>query len=276
MFLSKLILSKISFSLRCLLTLKILATSLLVSNENYIVSPSISIRFKSNSGTSTTEAPAEPTQKTRARFGGNGSNGGGFKRPRPGGNHKPIEEDTVQKEIASSANAEKPVAGRGRFRAPSGGRIAVSTTTSAPSNGATSNGATTAAAARPTFNKLNIKQRRGRPTTAAPGSEEPQEGATHPEAGQIVAQTAPESATPKSAVRTRPPGAPAIRPAIRPGGRVNLRQKPGQTTTTMLAPEAPEGSVEEPAGEGTEEETHEVGIFPVKNFSYINMYKHTG
>ncbi|XP_024872047.1 mucin-5AC-like isoform X1 [Temnothorax curvispinosus] len=209
-------------------------------------------RFKSNSGTSsTTEASAEPTQRTRARFGSNGSNGG-FKRPRPGGN-KPIEEDTVQKETVGSTNAEKPPAGRGRFRTPAGGRIAVSTTTSAPSNGATS-----PAAARPTFNKVNINRRRGRPTTAAPGSEEPQEGVTNPEAGSTVAQTAPDSATPKSAVRTRPPGAPAIRPAIRPGGRVNLRQKPGQTTTTTtLAPEVPEGSVEEPAGEGTEEETHE-------------------
>ncbi|XP_011633701.1 mucin-5AC-like isoform X2 [Pogonomyrmex barbatus] len=213
-------------------------------------------RFKSNGGTSTTEAPAEPTQRTRGRFGANGgSNGGGFKRPRPGGgNHKPIEEDTVQKETASSANAEKPPSGRGRFRAPSGGRIAVSTTTSAPA----SNGATSAAPARPTFNKININRRRGRPTTAAPGSEEPQEGATHSEqTSQTVAQTPAESATPKSAVRTRLPGAPAIRPAIRPGGRINLRQKPGQTTTTTLAPEAPEGSVEEPAGEGTEEETHE-------------------
>jgi len=197
------------------------------------------------------------TQKTRARFGSNGSNGGGFKRPRPGGNHKPIEEDTVQKETASSANtnSEKPPSGRGRFRAPSGGKIPVSTTTLAPSNGAT-----TAAAARPTFNKLNINRRRGRPTTAAPGGEEPQEEATHSQTGQIVAQTVPESTTPKSAVRARPPGAPAIRPAIRPGSRVNLRQKPGQTTTTTLAPEASEGSVEEPAGEGTEEESHEVGI----------------
>lgn len=208
---------------------------------------SIINRFKSNSGISTTEAPVEPTQRTRARFGSNGSNGGGFKRPRPGGNHKPVEEDTVQKETAGSANAEKPSSGRGRFRTPSGGRIPISTT-SAPSNGATP-----AAVPRPTFNKLNINRRRGRPTTAAPGSEEPQEGTTHSE----TAQTAPENASPKSAIRTRLPGAPAIKPAIRPGGRVNLRQKPGQTTTT-LAPEAPEGSVDEPAGEGTEEETHEV------------------
>lgn len=240
-------------------TLKILSYKS-PNNESYIISFSISIRFKSNGGISTTEAPktdVEPTQKTRARFGSNSPNGGGFKRPRPGGNHKPIEEDTVQKETASSATAEKPPAGRGRFRTPSSGRITISTTTSAPSNGAT-----TAAVARPTFNKLNINRRRGRPTTTAPGSEEPQEGATHSETGQVTAQTAPENATPKSAVRTRPPGTPAIRPAIRPAGnRVNLRQKPGQaTTTTTLAPEVPEGSVEEPAGEGTEEETHEVDI----------------
>lgn len=160
----------------------------------------------------------------------------------------------MQKETASSVNAEKPPSGR-RFRVPSGGRITVSTTTSSPSNA----GSTTAA--RPTFNKLNIGNRRRRPTTAAPGSEEPQEGAAQPEVGQSVAQTAPENATPKSVGRTRLPGAPAIRPAIRPGNRVNLRQKPGQTTTTTtLAPEVLEGSVEEPAGEGTEEETHEVGL----------------
>jgi len=165
----------------------------------------------------------------------------------------------VQKETASSANAEKPPPGRSRFRAPAGGRIAVSTTTSAPSNGAAA--PTTAAASRPTFNKVNINRRRGRPTTAAPGSEEPQEGAAHSETGQIVAQTAPETATPKSVVRTRLPGAPAIRPAIRPGGRINLRQKPGQLSTTTLAPEVPpEGPIEEPAGEGTEEETHEVHL----------------
>lgn len=223
--------------------------------------------FKSNGVSTTTEAPAqEPTQRSRTRFAGNGPNGGsGFKRPRPAGSHKPVEEDTVQKETSNTANAEKPSTGRGRFRAPVGGRNAVSTMTSPPStsNGAsaTSNGA--AGAARPTFNKLNINRRRGRPTTAPTAGEETQE-ATHSEAGQTVAQTAPETATspatPKSAVRARLPGAgPAIRPAIRPGARVNLRQKPGQTTTTTLAPEAVDASVEEPAGEGTEEETHEVG-----------------
>ncbi|XP_029666756.1 mucin-12-like [Formica exsecta] len=222
-------------------------------------------RFKSNGGTSTsTEATAsEPTQKSRGRFGNGSSNGNGFKRPRPGGNHKPIEEDTIQKETSSSVNAEKPVSGRGRFRAPSGGRIAVSTTTiSTPSNSgapAISNGA---AAARPAFNKLNINRRRGRPTTSAPGGENSQE-APHSETGaQTVSQIAPEAttSTPKNAVRARLPGAPVIRPsAIRPsGGRVNLRQKPGQvTTTTTLASEAAEAAVEEPAGEGTEEETHE-------------------
>ncbi|XP_026829599.1 mucin-5AC-like [Ooceraea biroi] len=203
-------------------------------------------RFKTNGGASTTTEAPEPTQRTRGRFGSGGSNGSGFKRPRPGGGHKPIEEDTVQKESASSVNAAP---GRGRFRAPTGSRSAISTTTSAPSNGGSANGA---AAARPTFSKLNINRRRGRPTTAAPG-DEPHEAA-HSEAGQAAAQTAPETA-PKSAVRARLPSAPAIRPgAIRPGARVNLRQKPGQTTTTT---EAPDESAEEPAGEGTEEETHE-------------------
>lgn len=156
----------------------------------------------------------------------------------------------MQKESANSANAEKPAPGRGRFRTPTGGRSAISTTTSAPSNGGSSG-----AAARPTFNKLNINRRRGRPTTAAPAGDEPQE-ATHSEAGQAAVQTAPEGAT-KSPIRARLPGAPAIRPAIRPGARVNLRQKPGQTTTTTTTTENPDASVEEPAGEGTEEETHE-------------------
>ncbi|XP_072762288.1 uncharacterized protein [Anoplolepis gracilipes] len=228
-------------------------------------------RFKSNGGTSTsTEATAsEPTQRIRGRFGSGNSNGNGFKRPRPSGSYKPVEEDTIQKETSSSTNIEKPVPGRGRFRAPSGGRTAVATasttttTTTAPTpsnNGvpATSNGAV---AARPSFNKLNINRRRGRPTTNAPGSEEPQE-APHSENGsQTTGQIAPEATTsaPKNAVRARLPGAPVIRPpAIRPlGSRVNSRQKPGQvSSTTTLAPEAAE-ALDEPAGEGTEEETHE-------------------
>ncbi|KMQ93987.1 proteoglycan 4-like isoform x2 protein [Lasius niger] len=222
-------------------------------------------RFKSNGGTSTsTEATAsEPTQRVRGRFGGGSSNGNGFKRPRPGGSSKPIEEDTVQKESSSSVNAEKPVSGRGRFRAPSGGgRTAVSTTTTTTSTPST-NGGASATPARPTFNKLNINRRRGRPTTSAPGDEELPQEAPHPELGaQTVGQISSEATTsaPKSAVRARLPGAPVIRPsAIRPGGRVNLRQKPGQvTTTTTFVPEAAEAAVDEPAGEGTEEETHEV------------------
>ncbi|GAB1866991.1 Mucin-5AC [Camponotus japonicus] len=224
-------------------------------------------RFKSNGGSSTsTEATvSEPTQKVRGRFGGGNLNGNGFKRPRPGGNFKPIEEDTIQKETSSSVNAEKPVSGRGRFRAPSASRTSVSTTTttttaSTPSNGgASANGA---AAARPAFSKLNINRRRGRPTTNAPGSDESQEAPQSETSAQTVGQIASEATTsaPKNAVRARLPGAPVIRPAaIRPpGGRVNLRQKPGQvTTSTTLAPEAAEAAIDEPAGEGTEEETHE-------------------
>lgn len=165
----------------------------------------------------------------------------------------------MQKESASAANAEKPSSpGRGRFRAPLGGRNVASTTPSAPSNGA-------ATPARPTFGKININRRRGRPTTAAAPTGDEHQETTHPEPGQTsAASAAPETATgaPKSTVRTRLPGTAAVRPAIRPGARVNLRQKPGQTTTTTtttLAPEAGgEPSVEEPTGEGTEEETHEV------------------
>ncbi|XP_012217572.1 mucin-2 [Linepithema humile] len=216
-------------------------------------------RFKSNGSTSTTtEASAsESTQKTRGRFGSGSLNGSGFKRPRPTGNHKPIEEDTVQKETSSLVNTEKLSNGRSRFRVPSGGKTTISATTLAPLNGGTVSNGTT----RSTFNKQNINRRRGRPTTAAPGSEEPKE-ATHSEIGQTAAQIASEAVTsaPKSVVRVRLSNTPAIRPVIRPGARVNLRQKPGQTTTTTLAPEVSETSVEEPAGEGTEEETHEAPV----------------
>lgn len=145
--------------------------------------------------------------------------------------------------------------GRRKYRGPGESKIAISTTTTAaPSNGSSvsSNGAAT----RPTFNKLNFPRRRGgRPSTPTPAKSEESQETTHPEAGQSTPEIATNTA--KSTVRGR---LPSIRPTIRPVGKVNLRQKPGQTTTTTtLSPESAELSVEEPAGEGTEEEGHEVG-----------------
>ncbi|XP_017761230.1 PREDICTED: flocculation protein FLO11-like [Eufriesea mexicana] len=221
-------------------------------------------RIKSNGGgsTTTTEAPAEPTQRTRGRFGGNGSNGGGFKRNRPGQKQSTsVEEDAVQKESSSSVHAERPSSStRGRFRG-SGATRSVSTTTSVPSNGgSTASSSGPSGISRPSFNKLNINRRRGRPTTTAPnGSEESQES----NRSETAKESTQESVTtaPKSTVRARLP-ATGARPVIKPGARINLRPKPGQsttTTTTTPSPEdnADESSIDEPAGEGTEEETHE-------------------
>lgn len=242
-------------------------------------------RFKSSNGgnpTSTTEAtPVEPTQRTRGRFGGS-SNGGGFKRPRPGqktSQQQPVEEDAVQKESVGSVAAEKPngSASRGRFRSTVGSRSV--STTSAPTTGTssgTNNGSPSAGPSgisRPSFNKLNINRKRGRPTaapstTSQSGEDSQEEIGQSPTAESATVST--QSSSPlKPAVRSRLPGPgspggtgrlPIVRP---PAGRLNLRQKPGQATTlgtsTTSAPEeVPEGSVEEPAGEGTEEETHEV------------------
>ncbi|XP_043514673.1 mucin-5AC-like isoform X1 [Frieseomelitta varia] len=222
-------------------------------------------RFKSNGGGSTsTEAPAEPTQRTRNRFGGNGSNGGGFKRNRPGQKQPPLlEEDAVQKESASSVQAERPspaATTRGRFRGSGSTRSVISSTTATPSNGGSSTSSTNGVS-RPSFNKLNINRRRGRPTTTAPNSSEESQESTRAE---TLKETAQESlaATPKStsAVRARLPTT-GVRPVIKPGARINLRPKQsGQSTTTaapLSADKEEESSVDEPAGEGTEEETHE-------------------
>ncbi|KAK9303318.1 hypothetical protein QLX08_005062 [Tetragonisca angustula] len=224
-------------------------------------------RFKSNGGGSTsTEAPAEPTQRTRNRFGGNGSNGGGFKRNRPGQKQPALlEEDAVQKESASSVHAERPspaAATRGRFRGSGSTRSVASSTTATPSNGGSSTSSANGVS-RPSFNKLNINRRRGRPTTTAPnGSEESQESTR----AETLKETTQESlaAAPKStlASRARLP-ATGVRPVIKPGARINLRPKQsGQSTTTttaapLSADKEEESSVDEPAGEGTEEETHE-------------------
>ncbi|XP_050596516.1 mucin-5AC isoform X2 [Bombus affinis] len=220
-------------------------------------------RFKSNGSgsTTTTEAPAEPTPRTRNRFGGNGSNGGGFKRNRPGQKQTSVEEDAVQKESSSSVHAERPSSGtRSRFRG-TGSTRSVSSTTPATSNGgstAASNGPS--GISRPSFNKLNINRRRGRPTTNAPNASEESQESTRSE---TVKETAQESVTtaPKSTVRGRLP-ATGVRPVIKPGARINLRTKPGHSTTTTTTTPLPadkeeESSIDEPAGEGTEEETHE-------------------
>ncbi|XP_071873575.1 uncharacterized protein isoform X1 [Bombus fervidus] len=220
-------------------------------------------RFKSNGGgsTTTTEAPAEPTQRTRNRFGGNGSNGGGFKRNRPGQKQASVEEDAVQKESSSSVHAERPSSStRSRFRG-TGSTRSVSSTTPATSNGgstAASNGPS--GISRPSFNKLNINRRRGRPTTNAPNASEESQESTRSETAKETAQESVTTA-PKSTVRGRLP-ATGVRPVIKPGARINLRSKPGHSTTTTTTTPLPadkeeESSIDEPAGEGTEEETHE-------------------
>ncbi|XP_020722878.2 mucin-5AC isoform X3 [Bombus terrestris] len=220
-------------------------------------------RFKSNGSgsTTTTEAPAEPTPRTRNRFGGNGSNGGGFKRNRPGQKQTSVEEDAVQKESSSSVHAERPSSGtRSRFRG-TGSTRSVSSTTPATSNGgstAASNGPS--GISRPSFNKLNINRRRGRPTTNAPNASEESQESTRSETAKETAQESVTTA-PKSTVRGRLP-ATGVRPVIKPGARINLRTKPGHSTTTTTTTPLPadkeeESSIDEPAGEGTEEETHE-------------------
>lgn len=187
----------------------------------------------------------------------------------------------MQKESVGNVAAEKPngSASRGRFRGTIGSRSV--STTSAPTTG-TSNGNNNGASSsgpsgitRPSFNKLNINRKRGRPTplpsTTSQSGEDSQEeiGQQSPTVESSTVGT--QSSSPiKPPVRSRLPGSgspgsgtgrlPIVRP---PAGRLNLRQKPGQATTpgtsTTSAPEeVPEGSLEEPAGEGTEEETHEV------------------
>lgn len=216
------------------------------------------LRFKLNGGGSTTEssnASAEPTQKVRGRFGSNGNSG--FKRPRPGQKHAVDEE--IHKENAAPVNAEKPNGTRNRFRGTGSRNITSSTPGSAPAP--PSGSAINSAAPRPTFNKLNINRRRGRPSTASPTASEESS-----ESGEAESH---EATVPKPSPRPKIPGV-GPRPA-RPGARVNLRPRPGQATSTTLAPEASEVPVDEPASEGTEEETHAVRIIfsqvKFKNFS---------
>ena len=224
-----------------------------------------SFSFRSNGNgnggsSTTTEAPAEPTQRNRNRFGGNGSNG--FKRPKPG-QKQPVDEE-IQKESSSSVNAEKPSnGGRNRYR---GGapRIPVSTTPASSGQASASNGSS--GVPRPAFNKLNANRRRVKPTTPPQSTNEgSQESGENSQTGQThAANDAATTSKPRArlpVIGTRP---------VRPGARVNIR-RPGQpTSTTTLAPEASEGSVDEPAGEGTEEETHEVSFF--SEFTILQLF----
>lgn len=122
---------------------------------------------------------------------------------------------------------------------------------------------------------MNINRRRGRPTTTAPnGSEESQEF-IRSETPKETSQE-PSTSAPKSTVRSRLPTT-GTRPVIKPGARINLRPKPGQSTTTTTTPlpsdNAEESSIDEPAGEGTEEETHEVKFFDKKNYKITDLKK---
>lgn len=174
----------------------------------------------------------------------------------------------MQKESASSVHAERPSPGttRGRFRGTGSATRSVSSTTAAPSNGgSTSSSNGPSGVSRPSFNKLNINRRRGRPTTTAPnGSEESSQESTRAETAKETAQESVTTAPKSTSVRARLPATSGVRPVIKPGARINLRPKPGQSTTTTTAAslaadkEEESSSVDEPAGEGTEEETHEV------------------
>ena len=207
-----------------------------------------SFRLKLNGGNlSTTEssnAPNEPTQKVRGRFGGNGN--GGFKRPKVG-QKQPVDEE-IQKESASSVNAEKQHGTRNRFRGTGTRNAASSTPGPTLATSPAGSSATNSAVSRPTFNKLNINRRRGRPSTSSPAVSE--------ETSEVSESDVHEATTQKTSPRPRIQGV-APRP-VRPGSRINLRPRPGQATSTTLAPETSEAPVDEPASEGTEEETHEV------------------
>jgi hypothetical protein len=81
-------------------------------------------------------------------------------------------------------------------------------------------------------------------------------------------QQKPIAKLPAIGIRPKPLNKPIIKPGA---GRLNLRPRPGQTTTSSTteavagdsgaAPPNVEGTVDEPASEGTEEETREVCDF---------------
>ncbi|XP_044018480.1 mucin-5AC-like isoform X2 [Aphidius gifuensis] len=163
--------------------------------------------------------------------------------------------------------------GRGKFRRPtpasvSGGtrnrfKNPVSTTSSSVTESSSSTSSSSSGVSRPSFNKLNINRRRGRPTTAATStSDDTQDSDNQNGSTETSLQHETTATTTKSSVRPKIGGIGA-RPSRPPSGKINIR-RPGQltTTSTTTAPitassDATEGSVEEPAGEGTEEETHE-------------------
>lgn len=218
-------------------------------------------RFRTNGPSSTTteaSPAAERTARPRSRF---GSSTGGFKRPRPGqrqNTEQSTGEEEIRKETSSSVNAERPsLPPRGRFRG-AGTRTAattsspVSTSADESSSSPSSSDESTSSVARPAFNRLNLNRRRGRPTTPTPAT-----GADSQESAETSQTDSQESvsSTARPTPRSRLPGI-GPRP-LRPGPRINLRLRPGVTTSTTAAPETPEPSAEEPTGAGTEEESHE-------------------
>lgn len=210
---------------------------------------SIFDRSKSNgSSTPATEvSPTETTQKSRSRYGGSSS--GGTKRSKSGTKQQ-VQEEKIQKDNINNVNSEKLPSGRTRYRSTVSKPIP--STTSSPGTSSTSSG-NPSGVSRPSFNKININRRRGRPTTAAPTTnEDNKKDAESPSPDETQE---PVTTTTKSPLRPKLPGI-GNRPT-RPGARVNIR-RPGQSTTTTSTTEEPKVVAEEPAGEGTEEETHEV------------------
>ncbi|XP_008554362.3 mucin-5AC isoform X1 [Microplitis demolitor] len=208
-------------------------------------------RSKSNgSSTPATEvSPTETTQKSRSRYGGSSS--GGTKRSKSGTKQQ-VQEEKIQKDNINNVNSEKLPSGRTRYRSTVSKPIP--STTSSPGTSSTSSG-NPSGVSRPSFNKININRRRGRPTTAAPTTnEDNKKDAESPSPDETQE---PVTTTTKSPLRPKLPGI-GNRPT-RPGARVNIR-RPGQSTTTTSTTEEPKVVAEEPAGEGTEEETHETPV----------------
>ncbi|XP_074109228.1 uncharacterized protein LOC141533998 isoform X2 [Cotesia typhae] len=203
-------------------------------------------RNRKSNGVSSTPATepslAETTQKTRGRF---GSANGSSKRPKSGSKQQ---EEKIQKDTINAVNSEKAPPGRNRFRSTVSKPTA--STTSSPVTASSSSGIPSGVS-RPSFNKINLNRRRIRPTTpTSTTNEETKNNSESPAPDDTQELTTP---TTKAPLRQKFPGL-----NNRPGGnapRVNLR-RPGRPTTTTTT-EEPKAIVEEPAGEGTEEETQE-------------------
>ncbi|OXU21555.1 hypothetical protein TSAR_013837 [Trichomalopsis sarcophagae] len=256
-------------------------------------------RFKSHGGssaviTTTQVAPTEiasQTPKFRGRFGTNiapGTGGGGYKRARPlldKSDSQPtsilLQETPLQKDSVEKLSLEsKPSTGRGRYRGGSARSGSQARTTVAPSSDKQTSAIPDklsilggpASHRASSFNKLgSVNRRRGnRPTS-------PVSSAVTNEEAMVTEQTSTASSEQENisqdevqqqanqspiklvigSIRAKP----LIKPYIKPGaGRLNLRPRPGQqttTTTTETAVTAAETAADEPAGEGTEEETRE-------------------